>query len=121
MQNIRIKNLRTFVAAKDYNHSRNFYKKLGFEETYHAEDLSVFRIGDYSFYLQNYYNKDWAENTMLLLEVNDVDAFWEHLLSLNLEAAFPAIRMRKPMTEKWGRECHLVDPAGVLWHFASFN
>lgn len=113
--------LRTFVPAKDYQLSREFYKKLGFEETYYSEGLAVFKIGDFTFYLQNYYQKNWAENFMMLLEVDDVDQFWSYVQSLNLQSEFEGIRFRKPQTEDWGKEFHMIDPAGVLWHFAKFK
>lgn len=116
----KIKTLRTFVPSKDYQVSREFYKKLGCEETYYSEELAVFQIGDFSFYLQNFYNKTLAENFMMFLEVENVDKFWEYLESLNLKKDFPKIHLRAPQTEDWGRECILIDPTGVLWHFATF-
>jgi len=120
LNNFKINTLRTFVPSKNYEHSRTFYKKLGFEESYYSETLTVFNAGGFSFYLQSAYQKVWAENCMMLMEVDDVDAFWEYLLSLNLESDFPKIKLREPKTEDWGRECILIDPAGVLWHFATF-
>ena len=120
LKDFKINNLRSFVPSKDYEQSRVFYKKLGFEETYYSEGLAVFQIGDFSFYLQNFYNKNFAENYMMFLEVDNVDDFWKYLESLNLEKEFPMIRLRAPKTEDWGRECILIDPTGVLWHFAAF-
>lgn len=121
LQDFKINTLRTFVPAKDYDRSRDFYKKIGFEETYYSEGLAVFKAGDFTFYLQNYYQKDWAENFMMLMEVDDVDAFWEYMQSLDLKKEFPEIKFRKPKTDDWGREFHMIDPAGVLWHFAKFS
>ena len=57
LEKFNIKTIRTFVPAKDYELSRDFYKKIGFEETYYSETLAVFKIGEFSFYLQNYYQK----------------------------------------------------------------
>lgn len=120
LENIKINNLRAFVPSKDYQKSRAFYKKLGCEETYYSDGLAVFQIGDFSFYLQNFYNKGFAENFMMFLEVDNVDDFWKYLESLNLKKDYPNIRLRAPQTEDWGRECILIDPTGVLWHFATF-
>ncbi|MFK8004770.1 MAG: glyoxalase [Saprospiraceae bacterium] len=120
LEKFNIKTLRTFVPAKDYELSRKFYKKIGFEETFYSEDLAVFNVGNFSFYLQNFYQKKWAENFMMFMEVENVDEFWKYLLSLSLESDFPTIKLRRPKTEDWGREFHLIDPTGVLWHFATF-
>jgi len=120
LEKFKIGTIRSFVPAKDYQGSRGFYKKLGFEETYTSESLSVFNAGEFSFYLQNFYNKKFAENYMMFMEVDDVDAFWKYLEDLNLKNDFPKIKLRAPQTEDWGRECILIDPTGVLWHFATF-
>jgi len=120
LNDFKIGTIRTFVPTKDYERSRSFYKKIGFEETYFSESLAVFKAGDFTFYLQNNYQKKWAENFMMLMEVDDVDAFWDFLQKLNLKNDFPKIKLREPKTEDWGRECILIDPTGVLWHFATF-
>jgi len=120
LEKFNIKTLRTFLPAKDYEISRNFYKKIGFQETFHSKELAVFKTGEFSFYLQNFYQKKCAENFMMFLEVENVDEFWKYLLSLNLKNDFPTIKLREPKTEDWGRECILIDPTGVLWHFATF-
>lgn len=120
LEKFNVKTIRTFVPAKDYELSRAFYEKIGFEETFYSEGLAVFNAGDFSFYLQNFYQKKWAENFMMFMEVENVDEFWKYLLSLNLKKDFPTIKLREPKTEDWGRECILITPTGVLWHFATF-
>ena len=119
-EEIKINNLRTFIPAKDYNISRKFYQKLGFTETWFSQELSVYQISKFSFYLQNLFVEDWANNFMLFLEVESCDAFWKYLNSLNLKEEFQNIKMIPPKTEAWGRECLLIDPTGVLWHFGEF-
>ncbi|MFK7771854.1 MAG: glyoxalase [Saprospiraceae bacterium] len=120
LEKFNIKTLRTFVPAKDYELSRNLYKKIGFEETFYSEGLAVFKVDEFSFYLQNFYQKEWSENFMMFMEVENVDEFWKYLLSLNLINDFPTIKLREPKTEGWGREFHVIDPTGVLWHFGTF-
>ena len=120
LDKFKINTLRSFVPSKDYQRCREFYKKLGFEETYYSETLIVFQAGGFSFYLQNFYNKTFAENYMMFMEVDDVDEFWKYLEGLNLKNDFPKTRLRAPQTVDWGRECILIDPTGVLWHFATF-
>lgn len=113
--------LRAFVPAKEYSLERAFYSDLGFKEFYINDTLTIFKIGDFSFYLQNYYHKGWAENFMMFLEVSDVDQWYLHITQLNLEGSFPGIRFIEPVDEDWGRVCRLVTPSGVLWHFGKFR
>ena len=118
--NQKIKSIRPFIGAKDFAGSRAFYRDLGFEEVEIDPKFSVFKKGDFAFYLQDYYSKEWIENTMIFLEIENVDLYWEELVSLNLKEKYDSIRLVPTKTEVWGKECFLLDPAGVLWHFGEF-
>lgn len=113
--------IRPFVGAKDFMISRSFYRDLGFTEVELSPGLSLFRAGDFGFYLQNAYVRDWVDNTMLFLEVADVQRFWEHLVALGLPSKYENVRLTPIRTESWGRECFVHDPSGILWHFGSFS
>ena len=113
--------IRTFVPAKDFKTEQKFYKDLGFEAGYSDDGLTVYHKGNFSFYLQNYYKKEWAENFMMFMEVKNVDDWYAHLRSLELENKFDGIRFVDPVDEHWGRVCRLITPSGVLWHFATFK
>jgi catechol 2,3-dioxygenase-like lactoylglutathione lyase family enzyme len=115
------KSIRAFIGAKDYQISRAFYKDLGFRETVISEKMSVFEIGALSFYLQDYYVKDWVDNTMLFLEVDDAEAYWQFLQQLELDKKYNSIRLIPLQQNEWGKECLLIDPSGVLWHFGEFT
>ncbi|MFT6810086.1 MAG: hypothetical protein ACJA01_003329 [Saprospiraceae bacterium] len=83
------KSIRTFIGAMNYNESREFYTLLGFEEVNLGPKMSYFRISDsLGFYLQDAYVKDWVNNSMIFLEVDDLDVFQKELLSLNLPNQF---------------------------------
>lgn len=73
------------------------------------------------FYLQNAYVKDWVDNTMLFLEVEDVSKYYNELKSLNLPRKYKNVRLISIRVEHWGKECFLHDPSGILWHFGEFN
>jgi catechol 2,3-dioxygenase-like lactoylglutathione lyase family enzyme len=118
--NHKVTSLRPFIGAKDYEISRNFYRDFGFEEIVLSPDMCVFKTGTVSFYLQNAYVKDWIDNTMIFLEVDDVDRYWEELLALDLTAKYKGVKLSPIRNEDWGRECFLHDPAGVLWHIGQF-
>ncbi|MFD0750895.1 VOC family protein [Mucilaginibacter calamicampi] len=113
--------LRPFIGSKDFEVSRAFYRDLGFEETVIDNGMSVFKTGGLAFYLQRYYAKDWIENTMLFLEVDDVDRYYNELEALDLPGKYPGVKLTAIRNEVWGRECFLHDPSGVLWHFGEFN
>ncbi|RYU92155.1 glyoxalase [Mucilaginibacter terrigena] len=113
--------LRPFIGAKDYNLSRSFYRDLGFEETVLSHDMCVFKSGALSFYLQDAYVKDWIDNTMLFMEVDDVERFWRELVALNITDKYKYARLTPVRAESWGKECFVHDPSGILWHFGEFN
>ncbi len=109
---------RPFVPSKDFALSKRFYLRVGFDLV-HDGEVAIFAIGATSFILQNHFQKEWAENFMMQLMVDDVDAWWTHLDALDLPGSFPAASLRKPELQSWGlKVAYLVDPAGVLWHVA---
>lgn len=114
------KSIRTFIGAKDFNLSRSFYKDLGFKENVLSEKMSYFEADNLGFYLQNAYVKDWVDNSMVFLEVADVDYYWNSLQALGLPDRYPTVRLTPIREDVWGRECFLHDPSGVLWHFGTF-
>lgn len=117
----RAKSIRPFVGAKDFNVSRQFYRDLGFEEKILGEDMSLFKTGDFGFYLQNAYVRDWIDNSMIFLEVDDVRRFWKGLLALDLAGKYDGVKLTPIREYDWGRECFVHDPSGVLWHFGEFK
>lgn len=114
------KSIRPFIGAENFEVSRSFYRDLGFQETVLTPGMSVFKSENIAFYLQNGYVKDWVDNTMVFLEVDDVDRFWNELVTLNLPAKYPKAKLTPIRVEHWGKECFLHDPSGILWHFGEF-
>ena len=112
--------IRPFIGAKNFDLSRSFYRDLGFEETILSPDMSVFKIDGLSFYLQDAYVRDWIDNTMIFLEVDDVGRYWNELSALNLTTKYKGVKLTPIREEDWGRECFLHDPSGILWHFGEF-
>ncbi|SDF90627.1 Catechol 2,3-dioxygenase [Dyadobacter soli] len=112
--------IRPFIGATDFEVSRAFYRDLGFEEVVLSSAMSLFKTGGCGFYLQNAFVKDWIDNTMIFLEVDDVQRFWDELVALDLSAKYQNVRLTPIRTDHWGRECFVHDPSGVLWHFGEF-
>ena len=106
------------MPAKDFEQSKRFYELLGFEKRLDGE-VAIFGVGASSFILQRFFKKELAENFMMQLMVDDLDAWWTHVASLDLAAKFGVSEPKPPKLQPWGlRVAYLVDPSGVLWHVA---
>jgi hypothetical protein len=119
--NQKIKSIRPFLGAKDFNVSQSFYRDLGFAESVISKDLSYFKTEAFGFYLQDAYVKDWIDNTMVFMEVDDVSRFWEELVALDLPTKYENVKLVPIRNLDWGRECFVHDPSGILWHFGEFT
>jgi uncharacterized glyoxalase superfamily protein PhnB len=109
---------RPFVPAKDFARSRSFYEALGFTKLLDGE-VAIFGVGETMFILQNYYQQAWAENFMMQLMVDDLEAWWTHIQSLDLPGRFGVSPPKPPRLQPWGlRVAYVCDPSGVLWHVA---
>jgi hypothetical protein len=109
---------RPFLPAKDFDTSRAFYEALGFAKLLDG-DVAIFGIGATSFILGRHYQEDWAGNFMMQLMVGDLDAWWAHIDRLDLPGRFGVPAPKPPEMQPWGlRIAYVVDPSGVLWHFA---
>jgi len=110
--------VRPFVPTRDFDVSKRFYEALGFEKVLDS-DVAIFNAGSGGFILQRYFQEDWAANFMMQLMVDDLDAWWSHIESLELSKSFGVPAPRAPAMQPWGlRIAYLVDPSGVLWHIA---
>ena len=65
--------IRPFIGSKNFELSRRFYRDLGFQENILSSDMSYFKTEGLGFYLQDAYVKDWIDNTMVFMEVDDVN------------------------------------------------
>jgi len=84
--------------------------------------MSLFKVNaELAFYLQAYYIKDWVDNSMIFLEVEDVEQCEQDLLSRGLVDNYELVRISPIKTWDWGREIFMHDPSGVLWHFGQFD
>jgi len=112
--------IRPFIGSKNFTVSRNFYKDLGFEESVLSHNMSYFSKQSMGFYLQDAYVKDWVDNTMVFLEVENAEKFYDEVLALELPAKYNGVRLVPMRHEPWGKEFFLHDPSGILWHFGEF-
>ncbi|WP_316803693.1 glyoxalase [Pedobacter nototheniae] len=112
--------IRPFIGAKNFELSRNFYLDLGFQEVVLTSKMSLFKSRELGFYLQDAYVQDWVDNTMVFMEVENVNRFYDDLLALNLTDRYKEVKLVPVRVEHWGRECFLHDPSGILWHIGEF-
>lgn len=112
--------LRPFVPAKDLAVSMEFYGDLGFTIHPLGPELAIAELGPFSFFLQKYDVPSFAENYMLQLMVNDLDAWWKRIEALDLGAKYGLTwKPRPPEVQPWGLTvAYVADPTGVLWHIA---
>jgi hypothetical protein len=118
---LQINTLKPFIGSKDFEISKLFYREMGFEEVAIDTNLSLFKNGTFGFYLQNYYLKEWLENTMLFVEVNNVEKTFNDLSEISLHSKFNGVKILPIKEEAWGRVFHVIDPSGILLHFAKMN
>ena len=105
--------MRPMVPTKDFETSRRFYEELGFRPHVLTNELVEMRMGRFSFILQNYYVKEWADNFVIHVRVSDVNMWWERITSLDLARRY-GINAVAPRPESWGMVARFVDPSGVL-------
>ncbi len=116
------RSVRSFIGAKNFQVSRDFYRDLGFDEHLIGESMSYFQVQDsMGFYLQKYFVKKWVDNLMLFLEVEDLDECYADIEGRGLMEKYSNVRLSDIKVLDWGREFFLHDPSGVLWHFGSFK
>lgn len=109
-----IMNLRTFLPSIDFETSKKFYKDIGFNIMWENEELCQFGTEEYNFFLQKYYQKDWAENLMMQMHVDDLETLYEVCESLIED--YKGTKIKPIFTAEYGKTFHLIGPAGELWH-----
>lgn len=121
MTALNVSDVRPFLPAKDFEISKTFYVALGWHIEWEDEDLALMEIANQRFYLQRYYAKEWAENTMLHVTIDDARASHGHVKALIDSGNFPGARVSAPKPEPYGALVTYVwDPAGVLLHLAQW-
>lgn len=115
--------LRPFIPAQDFELSQRFYARLGWETRVVAPDLALVTVSDHqSFYLQDYYVREVAENSMLHLTVTDAQAWYAHVVERMAGQPFGAARVQPPKLQAYGALVTFVhDPTGVLLHLCEWR
>jgi catechol 2,3-dioxygenase-like lactoylglutathione lyase family enzyme len=118
MPQLRAVELKVFVPAKDYALSKRFYAELGFAQASDDDGIAYFHHGDVAFLLQDFYEPALANNLMLHLLVEDVDAWHRRIAEVGLAATY-GVKVGPVEEQPWRmRDFVLFDPSGVLWRIA---
>ena len=114
---LNIQSLKPYVPAKDFELSKRFYSALGFLMSEGWGGTADFELNGCAFRLQNYYVKDWANNFMFVIGVEDVEAWHQHALALLNGGAYAGMRVQAPELVDGSLVLHVIDPTGVLLVF----
>ena len=115
MQNLNITEIKAFVPAKDFELSKQFYKDLGFTIASEGGGVAYFHMNHVSFLLQDFCTESLAENFMMHILVEDVDAWWAHVDGTGVASKY-GIQVGAIESQPWRmRDFCLSDPSGVLW------
>jgi catechol 2,3-dioxygenase-like lactoylglutathione lyase family enzyme len=115
MSNLRVTEIKAFVPAKDFEQSKQFYQALGFTLASEGGGVAYFHFGHVAFLLQDYCTESLAENFMMHILVEDVDAWRQHVVDSGVVARW-GVRLTGIEQQPWGmRDFCLLDPSGVLW------
>ena len=98
--------------------SKKLFLELGFKIIRESGDYIFFENNGCRFILQNYNAREFAENLMMRITVDDLDEFWREMSEKNLPEKF-GVKLSEPIDFPWGREVNLIDIAGVCWHFSA--
>ncbi|BDA77378.1 glyoxalase [Leptospira kobayashii] len=119
MSQLDVIEIKAFVPAKDYELSKQFYQDMGFNLKSEGGGVAYFQVGKSSFLLQNFYNREFAENLMMHLLVEDANAWFQKLSNNSLSEKYK-IRITSPETQPWRMVDFIVaDPSGVLWRIGN--
>lgn len=112
--------LKPFIpSGQDFAIARQFFLDLGFAIKWEAPGIAELQLGSAAFLLQDFHDQYVQENLMMFAQVDDLDAWWKHICTSGVVDRYEGVRAKEPTVQPWGiREVHLIDPAGVCWHFA---
>jgi len=109
--------LEPFVpSGSNFEGSKRFFQELGFRINWDAGDYVGFEKDGCKFTLQNFDNKDFAENFMISVGITNAQEFWSEVNEKQLPEKF-GIRLGTPIEQPYGKEVNIIDLAGVCWHF----
>ena len=109
--------LQPFVpSGNNFEASKQLFIELGFKINWDGGGYAGFEKDGCKFILQHFDNRDFAENFMITVGVDNADEFRKQVLEKKLPEKF-GIRIGEVTNQPYGREVNIIDIAGVCWHF----
>lgn len=109
--------LEPFVpSGSNFEGSKKLFQELGFNIKWDAGDYLGFERDGCKFILQKYADKEFAQNFMISVKVNNVDDFRKSVIEKQLPEKF-GISIGQISEQPYGKEVNIIDIAGVCWHF----
>jgi catechol 2,3-dioxygenase-like lactoylglutathione lyase family enzyme len=119
LANVRVTEIKAFVPAKDFPLSVQFYKDLGFTLASEDGGIAYFHFENASFLLQDFCVESLAENFMMHILVEDVDAWYQKTIDSGVTEKY-GVKITSIENQPWRmRDFCLFDPSGVLWRIAA--
>ena len=113
--NLRVTEIKAFVPAKDFEKSRQFYQDIGFTMASNTDGIAYFHFDHASFLLQDFGAGNFAENFMMHMLVEDVEAWWKRIEESGVVAKY-GLKVWPLQDQPWRmRDFCITDPGGVLW------
>jgi hypothetical protein len=78
-----------------------------------TEKLVEMSVGLFSFILRDYCVREWADNFVMQLTVQDVHEWWDQIVSLDLRTRYHV----KTQSRGWAVVAGVTDPSNVLLRF----
>lgn len=115
MSNLQVTEIKAFVPSRDFEASKQFYKELGFTMASEGGGVAYFHFGNVSFLLQDFCAEGLAENFMMHILVEDVQAWWDHVQATGVVSKY-GVTCTNIEAQPWRmKDFCLADPSGVLW------
>ncbi|MES2040454.1 MAG: VOC family protein [Pseudomonadota bacterium] len=115
MQKLKMREIKAFVPAKNFETSLAFYQDLGFELVFSNGGYAHLKYEQCSFMLQEFYVADHTNNFMMHILVDDAAVWHQFIVSSGIAEKYQ-IRLTPVVEQPYGmRDFTLTDPSGVLW------
>jgi hypothetical protein len=103
-------------SGNDFEKSKQLFIELGFRMTWCDSDYADFVSDECKFVLQRLDKSEFAQNYMLIVDIDSAAEFRSMALNKNLAEKF-GIRISEVNQQPYGKEVNIIDIAGVCWHF----
>ena len=115
--------IRAFIPAREFALAKRFHAALGWETRDVGPGLALVTLADaQQFYIQDFYLKELAENSVLHVTVDDAVAWHAHVAAVLRDGDFPGARVQPPVRQPYGATVvFVIDPSGVVIHLCEWD